>query len=45
MSTKKTLLYKEIEILSITDELTSLYNRRFFTSQLGKEMEREMSTA
>ncbi len=37
---KKALLYQEIELLSITDELTSVFNRRYFTSQLNKELER-----
>ncbi|GBE05668.1 MAG TPA: GGDEF domain-containing protein [Nitrospirae bacterium] len=37
---KRAGLYKEIELLSITDELTSLYNRRYFINQLSKEIER-----
>lgn len=37
---KKALLYQEIELLSITDELTSVFNRRYFTNQLNKELER-----
>ncbi len=37
---KNARLYEEIRVLSITDELTSLYNRRYFTTQLKKELER-----
>ncbi len=37
---KQTNLHEEIKILSITDELTSLYNRRHFISQFKKEIER-----
>ena len=33
-------LYEELKRLSITDELTSLYNRRYFENQLIKEIER-----
>ncbi len=36
----KAKLYAEINFLSITDELTSLYNRRYFISQLTNEIER-----
>lgn len=37
---KRADLYEKIETLSITDELTTLYNRRYFFSQLKKEIER-----
>ncbi len=37
---KRAKLCEEIKTLSITDELTSLYNRRHLMSQLKKEIER-----
>jgi diguanylate cyclase (GGDEF)-like protein len=37
---KRIELYEELKRLSITDELTSLYNRRYFDNQLNKEIER-----
>ncbi len=37
---KSAKLYEEIRNLSITDELTSLYNRRYLMSQLKREIER-----
>ena len=37
---KKASLYEKIEMLSITDEMTTLYNRRYLFSQLKNEIER-----
>ncbi len=33
-------LYEEVKVLSLTDDLTSLYNRRFFYNRLKEETER-----
>ncbi len=33
-------LYEEVKVLSLTDDLTSLYNRRFFHNRLKEEIER-----
>ncbi len=33
-------LYRKMELISVTDELTGLYNRRFFTKQLRDELAR-----
>jgi len=33
-------LYEEVKVLSLTDDLTSLYNRRFFHNRLREEIER-----
>lgn len=38
LATVNTSLYKQVERLSITDGLTSLYNHRFFQEQLKKEI-------
>jgi predicted signal transduction protein with EAL and GGDEF domain len=37
---KRAQLYEELKHLSVTDELTSLYNRRYFENQLRIEIER-----
>jgi len=37
---KKVQLHEELIHLSVTDELTSLYNRRYFEDQLRRELER-----
>jgi diguanylate cyclase (GGDEF)-like protein len=37
---KRIKLYEELKRLSITDELTSLYNRRYFENQIKKEIDR-----
>jgi diguanylate cyclase (GGDEF)-like protein len=37
---KQAKLYEKIKLLSITDELTTLFNRRYFMSQFEKEIER-----
>jgi len=37
---KRERLYESIRLLSITDELTSLYNRRYFMDRLEKEIAR-----
>ena len=37
---KKVLLYETVEKLAITDSLTGLYLRRYFSERLGEEMER-----
>jgi len=34
------ILYKKFQLLSITDDLTQIYNRRHFTDELRKEIER-----
>ena len=34
------MLYDNLEKLSITDELTGLYNRRYLISKLSEELER-----
>jgi diguanylate cyclase (GGDEF)-like protein len=37
---KRAQLYEELKHLTVTDELTSLYNRRYFENQLRIEIER-----
>ncbi len=37
---KQARLYEKIQLLSVTDELTALFNRRYLMSQLEKEIER-----
>ena len=37
---KLKILYEEARVLSLIDELTSLYNRRHFIEELGRELER-----
>ena len=37
---KREQLYENIKLLSLTDELTSIYNRRYFDAQLKKEIDR-----
>ncbi len=40
MSNNLTTAYKTIELMAITDELTQLYNRRYFHSSLNQEISR-----
>ena len=37
---KLNVLYEKVQLLSITDELTQIYNRRYFINELEKEIER-----